>query len=290
MDQRNPDRRSLRRPHSRLPCHNAGLVTYKLTDKNTLISFSGGRTSGYMLYQILKANDGLPITAKVVFANTGREMPETLDFVRDCQVSWGIDISWLEYDRVDNKVAVRLTDWKGASRNGEPFDKYLAGNMLPNVFRRACTQELKVKTLKRYLVSLGWKQWINTIGIRADEQRRLKPSKDKRWENWYPLADANADKFKVMQFWKSQKFDLKIIPGAGNCDGCFLKSEATLSAMFREYPERMAWWSDWETKKGRTFHETRTYKELGSFVDRQGDWIFDDEAYLCQQDDGECTG
>ena len=29
---------------------------------------------------------------------------------------------------------------------------------------------------------------------------------------------------------------------------------------------------------------------LGQFVAKQADWIFDDEAFLCQADDGECTG
>ena len=49
------------------------------------ISFSGGRTSAYMLWRVLQAHGGtLPDHIKVVFANTGKEMPETLDFVRDC--------------------------------------------------------------------------------------------------------------------------------------------------------------------------------------------------------------
>ena len=47
---------------------------------------------------------------------------------------------------------------------------------------------------------------------------------------------------------------------------------------------------DWVKTKDRSFHDVRTYKELGEFVGRQGDWIFDDEAFLCQTDDGECTG
>ena len=44
----------------------------KLPDGNVLISFSGGRTSGYMLHRILEANGDLPDRVKVLFANTGR--------------------------------------------------------------------------------------------------------------------------------------------------------------------------------------------------------------------------
>ena len=36
----------------------------------TVISFSGGRTSGYMLWRILQSNQGLPDDAIVVFAKS----------------------------------------------------------------------------------------------------------------------------------------------------------------------------------------------------------------------------
>ena len=43
-----------------------------------LISFSGGRTSGFMLWNILQAHNGkLPDDVYVTFANTGKEAPET---------------------------------------------------------------------------------------------------------------------------------------------------------------------------------------------------------------------
>ena len=45
-----------------------------------------------------------------------------------------------------------------------------------------------------------------------------------------------------------------------------------------------------EAEIGSSFHKSRTFAELGSFVERQKDWIFDDEEFLCQKDDGECTG
>ena len=275
---------------------------YQLPAGKVLISFSGGRTSGFMLHKILEANNGLPDRAKVVFANTGREMPETLDFVRDCAAQWDVPITWLEYRKKTGKVGFNIVTRETAAENGEPFKEALQQpKILPNVHRRFCTQELKVKTIKRYLVSIGWKQWTQCIGIRADERRRVKTSTEKRWDNWYPLNDAGATKQTVMAFWKQQSFDLKLW-GAngstpkGNCDGCFLKSEATLAMMWREHPDRMQWWADIEDWKSQQigkeahFHATRTFKDLGEFVSRQGDWIFDDEAYLCQADGGECTG
>ena len=48
----------------------------------TVISFSGGRTSAYMLWRVLQAHDGkLPNEAIVMFANTGKEAEETLALI-----------------------------------------------------------------------------------------------------------------------------------------------------------------------------------------------------------------
>ena len=94
----------------------------KLPEGNVLISFSGGRTSAYMLHRIVEANDGLRPECKVLFANTGREMPRTLDFVRDVQKHIGVDVTWLEYDRApSNRYAngtahFNITNWDEAAR------------------------------------------------------------------------------------------------------------------------------------------------------------------------------
>jgi len=265
---------------------------YILPEGNVLISVSGGRTSGYMLYKILEVNNGLRDDVLVAFANTGREMQGTIDFVREMQSRWGVHIHWLEYRK--EKPKFEEVGHNSVSMNGRPFMEMVestsSNKFLPNQNMRYCTQELKVKTIKRFLVANQWKRWTNTVGIRGDELRRTKPSKDKRWVNWYPLAQAGVTVSDVNDFWKMQSFDLQIMKGSGNCDGCFLKSEATLAAMMREYPERMQWWADMEQKTGGKFHKTRTYKGLADFVNRQSDWIFDDVSYLCQADDGECTG
>jgi len=279
---------------------------YILPNGNVQIAFSGGRTSAYMLHEILKANGGLPERVQVLFQNTGREMPQTLDFVQEVGDRWNVPIVWLEY--LPEAPHFEIVSHNSASRNGEPFERLIRRRKyLPNQQARFCTIELKIRTAKRYLMSLGWKEWTNAIGIRADEQRRVRPEDDKgkdRWFTWQPLNHAGVTKRDVAKFWSQQGFDLRLpnVKGnaaLGNCDGCFLKSEATLAMLARDYPDRHKWWDDMErlasslsaSPSGARFRKEYTRAALGDFVDRQGDWIFDDEnGALCQTDGGECTG
>ena len=115
-------------------------------DCPTLISFSGGRTSGYMLYKILESYDGvLPDDVHVTFANTGKEMPETLDFINDCAVNWNVNVRWLELDIQDERPIYRTKEvtYETASRNGEPFDMLIKKKpFLPNPVTRFCSSKI----------------------------------------------------------------------------------------------------------------------------------------------------
>lgn len=278
---------------------------YILPEGNVQIAFSGGRTSAYMLHQILEANGNLPNRVIVSFQNTGREMPQTLDFVQECASRWGVHIVWLEY--TNNDPRFKVVSHNSAARNGEPFEAIIERRgFLPNRVNRFCSIEMKVHTARRYLVSIGWKNWVNATGIRADEPKRILPHlsrvKGTRTFAWQPLVCAGVSKKDVSRFWDRQPFDL-MLPNfngkcwLGNCDGCFLKSEANQAALAREYPERHAWWEKMEEKtkitarheNGSQFREEFKKSELREFVERQGDWIFSTEGVLCQADDGECT-
>lgn len=267
------------------------LAPYTLPDGNVQIAFSGGRTSAYMLHQILEANGDLPARVQVTFQNTGREMPQTLDFVAEVARRWGVMVTWLEYRAAKPLFAV--VGYADAAREGEPFDALIAKKMiLPNQFKKFCSVELKTKTAKRYLVSLGWRKWTAAVGLRADEAHRL-PHPDNRATGWAPLKDAGVGKREVAAFWSRQPFDLALplVNGktiGGNCDGCFLKSEAFLSALSRDMPLRHAWWEKHEAKRGHQFSERYSRRELRDFIERQGDWAFEIEGALCQADGGEC--
>lgn len=228
-----------------------------LIEGPAVISFSGGRTSGYMLWRILQAHQWiLPKDVKVLFANTGKEMAETLDFVRACGVHWNVPITWLEYRHTPGVHSFAVVDHASASREGEPFEQVIgARKMLPNPRARFCTVELKVRTMHRYLKSLGWTEWDSCIGIRADEPRRIaklgNQNYGKHETRSAPLAVAGIDAAHVGKFWSEQVFDLGLpnVGGRtrhGNCDLCFLKGGQQILSLIREQPQRAVWWAKME--------------------------------------------
>ena len=235
------------------------------TDEPTAISFSGGRTSAYMLYKVIEAHGGtLPDHVKVVFANTGKEMPETLDFVRDCGIRWGVDIIWLEClaregGEGENKFVYEtlVVDYETASRNGEPFASLIkARNYLPNPVARFCTSELKVRRIQQHLDSINFDpDHVQFIGLRADEPRRAIKMHDKKndgHECFCPLYVDGITKEDIHDFWKVQNFDLRLynrggVTDWGNCDLCFLKGARKKASLIRERPDLADWWIEQES-------------------------------------------
>ena len=228
-----------------------------------LISFSGGRTSGFMLWNIIQAHGGtLPEDIYVTFANTGKEAPETLDFVHEIGQKWGVKIHWLELYFGEERPVYRTKEvtYETASRNGEPFEALIdRRKYLPNPVARFCTSELKVKVMSRFMRKLkGHKTWYNVIGLRYDEPRRVSSAmrQNNPWENVLPMYHAKHDVKDVTDFWEKQNFDLNLtnFSGktlAGNCDLCFLKGKDTKIKLLKERPEMAGWWIRQEQKFGK---------------------------------------
>lgn len=226
-----------------------------LVQPPALVSFSGGRTSGYMLYRILQSHGGkLPRGLHVAFFNTGKEREETLRFVRQCQARWRVRVRWLEYERLQTldgrwSNTYREVSFRTASRRGEPFEKLItARSYLPNVVTRFCTAELKVRTGKRFMLDQGYEHWTNVIGIRADEAHRAKREERERWERLHPLLEADITEQDVMAFWSAQPFDLQLRRDEGNCDLCFLKGKRKLVKLIAERPQSADWWIEQERR------------------------------------------
>lgn len=220
------------------------------------ISFSGGRTSAYMLWRILQAHDGmLPDDVIVTFANTGKEREETLRFVYECGVRWGVKIVWLEWKK--EAPGFEVVGFNSASRRGEPFEALIRWKKrLPNWQERWCTGFLKVLTMHAYNKSLGRTLggFIEVIGLRDDEGPRILTGRASALRDGrsvaYPLADASITKPDVMAFWAQQDFDLGLRPHEGNCDLCFLKGKKLRKRIIRDAPTVADWWARLEAEFG----------------------------------------
>jgi 3'-phosphoadenosine 5'-phosphosulfate sulfotransferase (PAPS reductase)/FAD synthetase len=244
------------------------------------VGISGGRTSAYLGEQILKAHGGsLPPDVHFTFQNTGRELPQTLEFVDALQKRWGVPLVWLEYDRVYGDLErprYKIVTFETASRNSEPFDRFLKyyddyrkaekdePPILPNVANRMCSDRMKIKATEWYMRHLGYDDWDTYLGIRADEQirfhRQMRANEKggRRWESVMPLYRAGVTKRDVNAYWASQDLDLAI-----DSDGCFMKHDLKLIRMFQEYPERGVWWINQEQRTGQVFRKDKpTYKQL----------------------------
>ena len=243
---------------------------YYLTSPS-VISFSGGRTSAFMLAKVLEAHEGkLPDYVKVVFTNTGLEHPKTLDFIERIAKEWGVDIVWLEYAGKATKPRWKLVNHDTASRNGEPFTLIIKERQyLPNPVARFCTVELKILLLDRWAKdTLGteFRKHDQLIGLRYDEPRRVANIKKNRRRNpaATPMYEARHTLQDVTNFWAKQSFSLDIPMHQGNCQGCFLKSRYRTDLVARETPEALDWWIEQEksmigvaTAKNHTFRKDR---------------------------------
>lgn len=242
-----------------------------------VINFSGGRTSAYMTKRLIDEGGDYLVT----FQNTGKEMPQTLDFINECDKRWSLNIVWLEYRYGNN---FEIVNYETASRDGRPFDELIAHkkHFLPNTRTRYCTDQLKIQTIRRYLQSIGIKQWTSYNGIRFDEPRRW--SKMRNLPNYQelemPLVKWKITKIDVLNFWNNQDFDLKLKEPYGNCDLCFLKGKGKLAIIAKEKPELFDWWENHESKGG-TFKKDISYKALRYRSESQPGLFDNDPSFEC---------
>lgn len=214
------------------------------TDLPIIVSFSGGRTSAYMLRLLL---DNYPdADLRVVFANTGKERPETLDFVHACSVNWQVPITWVEavvHPEKGKGTTYNVVSYETADRTGKVFEAVIAKYGIPNKAFPHCSRELKLRPINAWAVEhVGPPESREmAIGIRADESERVKGE-------WYPLVSWGVTKQVVRAFWDSQPFDLQLKDYEGNCDLCWKKSLRKKLTIIEQQPGVETWWAEMETK------------------------------------------
>lgn len=194
--------------------------------KKLCISFSGGRTSAFMAWWC-KNNLSSQYEIRCIFANTGQEHEGTLKFVDRCDKAFGLNVEWIEADVIHEAGAGtrhKVVSYQTASRDGRPFEEMIKKYGIPNQAYPHCTRELKLAPIRDWQRVNGWDDCLMAVGIRADEIDRMQPDAKSRGIVYPLISMRRMTKSSVIDWWKSQPFDLEVPERLGNCVWCWKKS------------------------------------------------------------------
>lgn len=242
------------------------------------VSFSGGKSSAMMCWLLENHEDYKHLKKHYVFANTGREMPATIIFAKRWMNEYlGVKLNVIEakvYHDLAKSTGYNLVDWQNLSMDGKPYEEVVKKYGLPSISFPHCSRELKQNPIKAFIREhLGLKNgdYVQALGMRYDEPRRVKPNT----EFTYPLWDKKVTKSSVLEFFESDSYrknfyNLDIEEFEGNCDFCFKKSHSKLMKMFAKHPQRFLWWDNLQEKYYKGNDEIFRGKKLSRQLLRDG--------------------
>ncbi len=141
-----------------------------------VVKFSGGRSSGMLLFALLENRLLDPGRGDViVFNNTSAEHPDTYRYVHDCMRTarrYGVPFFQVEFQtyedarkgewtrlptyRLVNEEPISPTNPDGFHWRGEAYEELLSwSGYVPNQFNRICTRHLKLEVTRNFL-----KDWL----------------------------------------------------------------------------------------------------------------------------------
>jgi hypothetical protein len=234
-----------------------------------VVSFGGGTNSAAMLIEMTRRGVKPDL---IMFADTGGELPETYQFVRDFS-------EWLT-DRGMPEV-VTVSDGR-TTLEREVRD---AGTLPSLVFGfRSCSDKYKVRPQERYL-----KQWqpaidawaaggkvVKLIGYDAGEHHRVKDFNDKRFMVSYPLVQWGWGRRECVAVVRAAGF----APAKSACWFCPASRRHEVIALAKTHPDLFA--RAVEMERGAT--AATTVKGLGRNW-RWEDLVKADEAQMKLFDD-----
>lgn len=243
-----------------------------MKDKKIVCSFSSGLSSAMMSKILL---DEYSKNNEIIFimANTSKEDNRSLEFAHKCDQYFGLNLIWVEADITLEKgkgTKHVVKNFENLTRDGSVFEKGIQKYGIPNVANKWCNRDLKLAPIHSYIKSIGWRNYITAIGIRADEIDRI--SVDRKVKKlWYPLAEKGITKLDRNKFWKQMPFTIDIKGYEGNCTMCFEKTMRKLATMYKDDPKIIDWWVDMEKKyseltiKGKDNYNSQITRDGGAY-------------------------
>jgi len=204
-----------------------------------VLSFSGGRSSAYLTWLMEQARKA-GSSVYFVFMDTGAEHPMTYQFIRDVVAHWGIPLVCIrvKYDeRLGNGNTYEIVPLDKIGPDLAPWLGMVKKYGCPQVSRPYCTSRMKTEPHDKYCdEAFGKGNYTTWLGIRADEPDRLGHRDGVRY-----LAElSDFDKQDVIDWFRTQPFDLGIPEHLGNCVFCIKKGLNKVALAAMDEPELAA--------------------------------------------------
>ena len=252
----------------------------------TVNSISGGKTSAYIsanypadynLFSLVRTDDKNCLfpdskIRQIVSDKIGVEFIGTLE--DDTIIYTMLDL--------EQFIGAKI-DWV----SGKTFDEIIVKNYLPNIMKRFCTTEMKLKPMFDWWLKNFSEPIEMRIGFRANETSRaermiLKTSENgfstfkhivgktktgnsNKWSDteWqkpvFPLIEDRIFKDTIENFWSDKPVRFAYM---NNCIGCFHRNEILLKKMSEKHPEKFNWFCEQEKRTNNTFKNGITYDKI----------------------------
>lgn len=202
-----------------------------------VVSFSGGRTSAYLVHLMEKKRKSHGLDVIYVFMDTGAEHPNTYEFVRNVSKHFAVEITCLRVDvnpELGKGNSYKVVSIDEICQDLQPWKDMIKKYGVPYYGGAFCTGRMKLGPFTKYCNdNFGKGNYITWLGIRSDEPKRLSEKDGIRF-----LAEiSDFEKSDVIDWWSEQDFDLGIDEWNGNCVFCMKKSDLKLAAAQRDNPE-----------------------------------------------------
>lgn len=209
-----------------------------------ILGLSGGKDSAALAIYMRDRVENM----EYFFADTGKELPETYEYLDKLRARLGIEIKTLSADR--------------------GFDHWLDvyGGMLPSPRARWCTKALKIQPIEDFV---GEDEAVSYIGIRADEENRKGYiSTNGNIQARFPFIEDGLRKEDIIRILEESGIGLPEYykwRSRSGCFFCFYQRKIEWVRLAEEHPDRFEEAVKYEEErggKGYTWTQGETLREL----------------------------
>jgi len=227
-----------------------------------ILGLSGGKDSTALAILMHKEVPQM----EYFFCDTGKELPETYEYLERIKARLGIKIEYLNAER--------------------DFDHWLEvfNGVLPSPRVRWCTRKLKIEPLEKFV---GDDRAISYIGIRADENREGYVSAQPNIHPIYPFKERGLVKADILNILDDSGIGLPSYyewRSRSGCSFCFFQRKYEWVKLAEKHPEEFAQAIAYERdhKDGRTYTWTQG-ETLLELIARKDQIIADHEKAIARE-------